>query len=615
MKPTELVLTATLALALTSCAQGELPNFGTETSVEQQPQEEIDNAEAIFGITIDENHTWIPTAERTLQIANFPAGFETQEVAIFTANPFADTTAAYLTWQEGALSTITYEAPGDAETLYAACINADGVMRVKAFDVADGVVDMQETSETRAEATRAEAVIPNKSELTWKPSAHKRLGLTEWDDNYALIDRGSETVQLQQVDEIYKTALTWVPEGKQNIAKLQQYAKVYNYDNAIVSTEGGEVTVLPVYKNTGNPVYIGYFYVTPGQTIDFTTCDKYIFKDFIDRNTNTVTGEVTVNSYKLVYYNEEGVGSYQFPKGTKIFMFLCYRERYDHSCACKDFCNWYSMGTLNLQMHEHKFDAHGVNPSARGGNDGWMDYPHVCYFNRNGINYVTCEDGSDFDMNDLVLTMQGDIEDFPDVASPEPNALVYTYAFEDSKIGDYDMNDCVIQVWAVKPYPTLRVRLVAIGAHDELKLYFNDPSKAKPIALFNGREVHEVMGLSDTHQFVNTQEVDITKLPTFDFKVGETATETRHKLSNMSFVRADFYLVNETKGYEIHLPSAQNRVGATPLAICIPGTWAWPKENTSVTKAYRKMIEYAEDQAVNIDWYKSPSKNKVISLE
>ncbi len=613
MKTIDLTLTAAIALSLASCAQGELPDFGTEANQNQQSQEEIDNAENVFGITIDKNHTWTMTSEKTVRIVNFPANFETKEVAIYDANPFVDTTAAFLTYKEEALETITYEVPNDLETLYAACINADGVMRVKAFNVDEGTVDMQDDGITRSAAaeTRAEVAVGTKFDLTWYYTSHTKLELPGWDDRYAQIDRGNETVALAKIEECYNTALTWVPEGQNNIKKLLNYDEIFNYTRAVIAKEGGEVTLLPVYKKSGSHEYIGYFYEVPGQNLNFKTCDKYVFSEGIYDDTNTATGTKEVNAYKLVYYDENGNGSYQFPKGTKIYLFLCYREKYDRNCFCKDFCNWYSMGILNVDMNQHRFDEHNINPNIYYGKDGWMDFPRVCFFNRNGINYVGCEDGTDFDLNDLLITVQGDVEDFPDVATPKGSSLVYTYAFEDTKMGDYDMNDVVFQVTmtTVNKEYVYRVKLMALGAYDELKLYYRDKTMTSPVALFNGKELHEVFGIP-TREFANTREINVTKLPTCDVKLNK-----EYALKDISFAKADFYVHNVTKNTYIHLPSAEGLTGATPLAICIPCKWSWPTENTNVPKAYPEMAGYAEDFRINIDWYKTFNPKKVLLLE
>lgn len=618
MKISNCIYSAAIIFALASCAQGELPDFGPTTDDTQQTQEEIDNAEKIFGITLDPNQTWVTTTEKTLTFTGFPADIETEKVAIYTANPFTDTTAMYLTLQEEALETLTYELPYGYETLYAACIDANGIMRVKAFDVEEGTVDMRDNGITRSETPgrRAAGVIASKYDLTWRYTAHTTLGLPGWSDRYAFVDRGNERVEVRQIDECYKTALTWVPEGQNNIRKMLNYDQIYTFNNAIVNKDGGEVTVLPVYKNSSCHEYIGYFYEVPGRNTSFKGCDKYVFSEGILDNTNTATGNNEVNAYRLVYYDEDGNGSYQFPAGTRIHIFLCYREKYDHSCVCKDYSNWFSMGTLNVDMNEHKYDAHNINPNRTYGKDGWRDYSRVCYFNRNGINYVGCEDGTDFDLNDLLLTMQGDIEAFPDVATPTGNSLVYTYAFEDTKMGDYDMNDVVVQASLVtvrvngQNEYAIRAKLMAVGANDELKLYYQDKTMDRPAAFFDGKELHEACGLTTTKEFVNTQERNVTKLPTSDVVI-----DKQFALKEISFAKADIFLYNVTKGWEIHLPAAQGLVGATPLAIALPGKWSWPYERVSVPNAYPEMAGFAEDITVNIDWYKHPKSKSVLYYE
>jgi len=69
------------------------------------------------------------------------------------------------------------------------------------------------------------------------------------------------------------------------------------------------------------------------------------------------------------------------------------------------------------------------------------------------------------------------------------------------------------------------------------------------------------------------------------------------------YYKADFYIVDETTGVEIHLPAAQGITGSAPYAVCIPSAWQWPLERISIKTAYKEFAGYAANPDVNKGWY------------
>lgn len=396
---------------------------------------------------------------------------------------------------------------------------------------------------------------------------------------------------------------TFLPEGKNSIPTVAQYADIYNYHWTVVGEGGGEVTLIPVHKQSAQTEYAGYFYCLPGEDINFKEAPKYVFSEGIAKDMKDLGDDYTAKAYRLVYYDKQGNASYTFPEGTKIYFFLhCIPENKayswcSHSWDAKLPIDFYSFPDLNYDILHHLNEAHNVNFAAGGGKDQWDEYPRVVYFNRNGVNYVGMEDGTDLDLNDLMLMVLGNVEDFPPSENVTTATQVYTYAFEDTKTGDYDMNDVVLRVWKQGggSNPTMRVQLVATGAANDLMVYYYDNGDrySEPYALFGGKEVHEALGI-EPGTFANTQTKNVTKFPT---------TDVTYTYDKFRFYKADFYIKNMSTGQEIHLPAAQGLMGSAPYAFCVPGRWQWPTERTKITSAYPAFAGYASNPDVNQGWY------------
>ena len=197
---------------------------------------------------------------------------------------------------------------------------------------------------------------------------------------------------------------------------------------------------------------------------------------------------------------------------------------------------------------------------------------------------------------------------------PEESSQVYTYAFEDTYMGDYDMNDCVLQVWEDDEY--VHVKLCCTGAAADLKVYLDDQE------LFGGLEVHAALG-GTKGKFINTGVVSTNSGSKEDskFEIQDAVVEDLLK-SNLSqdfnIAAADFWIKGPSGeihvGDRTHNAAAWNssfqpkwEQGNAPYAVVIPGEWAWPMEWTPVIDAYEEFRGFAADKDTNITWYKNPT--------
>ena len=173
---------------------------------------------------------------------------------------------------------------------------------------------------------------------------------------------------------------------------------------------------------------------------------------------------------------------------------------------------------------------------------------------------------------------------------------VWTYAFEDTPLGDYDLNDVVLKVSeSAKDTTKLEVRLCCAGASFDLFVYLGETP------VFNGKEVHEALG-QNRGLLLNTgkgPEVNVDMLtPAYI-----------DKPQGFTFANADFWIKSPLVPKGIHIA----KTGKAPLGVVIPGDWQWPLEYVCIKDAYSDFVKFAEnaqDEKVR-EWYKVTDTNPV----
>ena len=196
---------------------------------------------------------------------------------------------------------------------------------------------------------------------------------------------------------------------------------------------------------------------------------------------------------------------------------------------------------------------------------------------------------------------------------------VYTYAFEDSFMGDYDMNDVVLQVTQnAEDDSKLDVTLCCTGATYNLYVCLND----KDNKLFGGREVHDLLGAPG--KFINTGfnpgDPDDDR---FVIKKNLKTTQI-NKPDNFDPATLDLFILSPQG--EIHVGTHYGE-GSAPFGVMVPKAWKWPKEWTPISSiakgvtdeeengAYPDFAGYAADMNSNTDWYDNPAEGKTFNLE
>jgi hypothetical protein len=288
------------------------------------------------------------------------------------------------------------------------------------------------------------------------------------------------------------------------------------------------------------------------------------------------------DAFALIYWDEEGNGSFQFPAGYSIGFML--RSNLTQYNGQKQGEIW-GDGRMNNELNKYgHFKSSGLKD-----ND-----PRMAWLTVNGNDVLCIESGTDKDVNDLIVSVSGSYEliDIP----PYIEKNFYTFLFEDTKNSDqtdFDENDCVIK--AVREDNThVKYILMACGANDELYLHQVNGS-----VINQNTEVHKIFGSND-QTFINTQ--------TKNYPYVEDLVTVP---STFSFLdpKCQPILENRTKGYKIQV----SRAGEAPMAIMIPFDFKWSKEKIRIDRSYPLFGNWGRNMIESTDWYLYPEEDLVIN--
>ena len=179
---------------------------------------------------------------------------------------------------------------------------------------------------------------------------------------------------------------------------------------------------------------------------------------------------------------------------------------------------------------------------------------------------------------------------------------VWTFAFEDTFNGDYDMNDVVLQVKENEDDDSkIDVTLCCTGASFNLYVFLRTDD-GRDLRMFNGREVHAVLG-QPSGKFINTGEGDSDK---FISNIDPVKFTFDKPSSNFDIATADFWI--QSPQGDIHVGTTYG-AGSAPYGLVIPKAWRWPKEWNTITgnsvtdSPYPDFAGFAADRTVNTTWY------------
>ena len=222
--------------------------------------------------------------------------------------------------------------------------------------------------------------------------------------------------------------------------------------------------------------------------------------------------------------------------------------------------------------------------------------PRLAMFSANGKSYLAFEDGCDCNFSDLIVEINNGVDNtkiYEDLT--ELSNASYTMCFEDRPMNaDYDMNDVVLKASRVKGN-IVRIELVACGAEDEVVLHGITGSRS-----LEGREIHDILGLTGDKPFANTQSNDKHPIVSEEINIGDKTIK--------AFLRG-VYIENRTTSQIIQMPITN---GQSPYAIIVPYDFKYPMEGKSIKAAYPGFLEWVQDMNAQKDWYRASDDNNLI---
>ena len=582
------------------------------------------NTEKVFGVTFDPNHDWNTTTSGVVTI-NSDASVKEVQLLVNVLEITDPDTPSYVTrnkvkmlnaTETNGQSTIKlyYDAPQDNLGLYVAFITDNGYFVSKVENNSASFEGTAKSRMTRGEALDTGYTLPDgeftianiyssyAAERGWNPG-EKLYDLKDTDYGKLKMTSTTEPDYSDTFKDAFRAIVfSYFPNGKgeHNLSKVQ--ASEYYNEGAYLTTTGEPIIVTPMYKcdhplDYGAEVFnsdLYYYYYNPKEVANpDTTYLKSLpkFKAIPFNQTFTEEEDDIIGkrgSFALLYYGDgtPGVdtkGSFYFPENYQIGFMVRAKTTYENG---KKQGEVYADGRLNNWINKHKGYNFSSSFKYLTNKD---DIPRAAWYTFQGRKFICWESGTDDDYNDIMLEVQGGLP-FNERIDPEPE--VFTYCYEDTWVGDYDMNDVVIKA-VRKDKTTVEYSLVACGAYKELCIL---NINVDPIT--DDAEVHSLFGLTP-NQFINTDGsntrdyVTVTKnVPeTFSFRDPETMPK----------------ILDKSTGNIISV----SKKGQSPYGIMIPDDFKYPIEKICIKDAYTRFNEWGKNAVLSTNWYTKAEKSKV----
>jgi hypothetical protein len=601
-----------------------------------------ENVKKVFGVDFSADQDWQMLTPGKVTIKADVDNFTPVKVQVLTAYPSDGNDARILneaSIKNGQSATLVYDAPIGNDTLFAACVNAEGIYRVTPFVAGEKSVSIVSEAKTRSAITRAPSTIrlgsDTYSDNVTAKSKNSRWSNSTWNDKLYLVDgHRTEVSEFTAVEKSARKTEVYgflpSPSGYSNTSnnylKVQSTGYYYYANNSL--TANGEAPVV-VTLIGGQSAMLGwqelyYYYYTPQDVKGMTDAEEVEFLKSVPKfricdvaevlGTGSTTearksnlqyiANVTKNyvewmtrryQYTLAYFgrnnNLQASGTTVFPEGTRIGFMMRIHEGMTNRTLSGGYpigVNMYSDPRLNNEVNGYWYS---VSPATS----------HIAIFTTNGRTYFCAEDGADRDYNDLIFEVEGGFKKYDEVPTTI-DSQIYTLAFEDTYAGDYDLNDVIIKAKRINT-TTVEYSLEAAGARDRIFLRNINGKK-----LNGNTEIHTIFGQPEgtyINTVAGTTHVDVVKeqvTVSSDFSFG--------KDENGEFVNFNAlpYLHNASKGYDVKL----SLKGEDPHGIIIPFDFQYPLERICVKDAYLgRFNEWGMGIIDNTPWYMFAITSKV----
>jgi len=623
-----MTLTVMGALLLTSCVKGfdgmePEPTPDPTPSTPEVTDEEIkEHAESILGITIPDNQDWISTESGTVTINVTSAVTKVSVMAMVAQTDEEGETYNSMTILNQAETnnqssvTLNYDVPKKNEGLYVAFYTEKGCYYKK---VEGNSVTFDQVAKTRAITRTVSAPSGTFAIGKIESSFAAERGWIPDEKLYMLDDADYDRMKVaaEPYSDEYKTIVrdlvfAYLPNSKElnNLTKVMEAG--YTDDNAyrITTGEDAPIIISPIYKRDGAPNYgkevynsdLYYYYFNPAdmpstsdEQVDFLqSLPKYKLIPF-----NLCFGESEDDvldkrySFAVLYYGDGKTpttgteGSFKFPKGYKIGFMVRAKTNAENG---KKQGELYFDGRLNENINGYsktnfKSTVNKFNLP--------LNIPRATWLKVNDRVLMCWESGTDTDFNDILLEVEGSVE--PIYTTHEFEYNTYTFCFEDTQKGDYDLNDIVIKAKRINK-TTVEYSIVACGAYDELCV-----RNINAGVIQDNVEIHSLFGVG-AKRFVNTES-----------GAEKHAAITAQKTVSESFSFLD--AENQPFIYDLttKLTVKLSTKGQDPHGIMIPFDFKYPLEKTCIKDAYTEFNNWGQNPVNSTNWYTKPVSGKVYS--
>ena len=581
------------------------------------------NVHKVFGVDFDKNHDWTSATKKEVTIIANSSIKKVQVLVYLDAEdeegePITNLNVMNETELNGKTSVkLIYDEPNDNKGVFVSFVSDNDIQMKK---VTGSTVTLDTNAGTRGTIGVTETYsIPTGTPVignaikSWANSEDKWL---PGEMLYELSDYSSQKMAAQDFSPDEKESLRalilsyFVNSKKVNNKKLIDESGFFNENGYPITTQAGaNIIVSPIYKcdgclkttdGYGFEVYNSdlYYYYFKESDLDSAT-DKVKFLEDLPKFKAIPFSEVYPKTdddviekrgaYALIYWGdgtpEVGVttGSYQFPEGLKIGFMLRSKANGKHG-------ELYLDGRLNTNINKKSpfsSSTAAKNKDYAGNGD---DMPRAAWLTVNGRQLLCWESGTDADFNDLIIEVQGGVSEL--TYTPKLSVgQIYTFCFEDTELGDYDLNDVVIKAQRIND-EQVQYELYACGAYDELFVRNVDSA-------WENTEIHALFG-KEPKTYINT-EASESKVKTI------TITKTVSNTFTFLDKNCQPYIYDKTSGKTIKL----SEKGQDPHGIMIPSNFKYPLEKVCIKDAYKDFNSWGQNSVTYKDWYSSSVSGKV----
>lgn len=582
------------------------------------------NVHKVFGVDFDKNHDWTSATKKEVTIIANSSIKKVQVLVYLDAEdeegePITNLNVMNETELNGKTSVkLIYDEPNDNKGVFVSFVSDNDIQMRK---VTGSTVTLDTNAGTRGTIGTSQTYnIPTTTPVIGKAIKSWANSEDKWlpgEMLYELSDYSSQKMAAQDFSADEKESLRalilsyFVNSKKVNNKKLIDESGFFNENGYPITTQAGaNIIVSPIYKcdgclkttdGYGFEVYNSdlYYYYFKESDLDSAT-DKVKFLEDLPKFKAIPFSEVYPKTdddviekrgaYALIYWGdgtpEVGVttGSYQFPEGLKIGFMLRSKANGKHG-------ELYLDGRLNTNINKKSpfsSSTAAKNKDYAGNGD---DMPRAGWLTVNGRQLLCWESGTDADFNDLILEVQGGVSEL--TYTPKLSVgQIYTFCFEDTELGDYDLNDVVIKAKRIND-EQVQYELYACGAYDELFVRNVDSA-------WENTEIHALFG-KEPKTYINTE--------ASESKV-KTITITKKVSNTFTFLDSSCqpYIYDKTTGKTIKL----SEKGQDPHGIMIPSNFKYPLEKVCIKDAYALFNNWGQNSVSYTDWYtKSYVSNKI----